>query len=101
MWRRKLSVILVPPCRLASYIDRVRQLQEKNAKLTHQIRTVEEYQTREVNNVKDLYDKQVEELKAALDNMNKQYNQLKVRACTQELGGEKGHENGDDSSRLR
>lgn len=66
--------------RLASYIDRVRQLQNENNKLTHQIRTVEEYQSREVNNVKDLYDKQIAELKEALDNMNKQYNQLKVGA---------------------
>ena len=66
--------------RLAGYIDRVRQLQQDNAKLTHQIKTVEEYQSKEINNVKDIYDKQVDDLKAALDNMNKQYNQLKVGA---------------------
>eukprot|EP00096_Caligus_rogercresseyi_P015176 TRINITY_DN761_c0_g1_i12.p1 TRINITY_DN761_c0_g1~~TRINITY_DN761_c0_g1_i12.p1 ORF type:complete len:675 (+),score=193.11 TRINITY_DN761_c0_g1_i12:203-2227(+) len=66
--------------RLASYIDRVRQLQNENNKLSHQIKTVEEYQSKELSNVKDLYDKQTEELKEALDTMNKQYNQLKVGA---------------------
>ncbi|XP_071747127.1 lamin-B1.S isoform X6 [Lepeophtheirus salmonis] len=66
--------------RLASYIDRVRQLQNENNKLSHQIKTVEEYQSKELCNVKDLYDKQTEELKEALDTMNKQYNQLKVGA---------------------
>lgn len=66
--------------RLAGYIDRVRQLQNENNKLTHQIKTVEEYQSREINNVKDLYDKQIDELKEALDGLNKQYNQLKVGA---------------------
>jgi len=66
--------------RLAGYIDRVRQLQQENMKLNHQIKTVEEYQSKEITNVKDLYDKQIDELKEALDNMNKQYNQLKVGA---------------------
>jgi predicted nucleic acid-binding Zn-ribbon protein len=66
--------------RLAGYIDRVRQLQQENAKLTHQISKVEEYQSKEISNVKDLYDKQIDELKQALENMNKQYNQLKVSA---------------------
>jgi len=66
--------------RLAGYIDRVRQLQQENMKLNHQIKTVEEYQSKEITNVKDLYDKQIDDLKEALDSMNKQYNQLKVGA---------------------
>jgi hypothetical protein len=41
------------------YIDRVRQLQQENARLVHQVKTVESYQTREINNVKGMYDKQV------------------------------------------
>lgn len=45
--------------RLAGYIDRVRQLQNENHKLYHQVRTFEEYKATEVNNVKDLYNNQV------------------------------------------
>ncbi|XP_059094822.1 lamin-C-like isoform X2 [Tigriopus californicus] len=66
--------------RLAGYIDRVRQLQQENAKLVHQVRTVEEYQSKEITNVKDIYDKQINDLKGGLESMNKQYNQLKVGA---------------------
>ena len=62
------------------YIDRVRQLQQENHRLTRQIKVYEEHKSSEVASVKDMYDKQIEELKAALDAMNKQYNQLKVGA---------------------
>ena len=62
------------------YIDRVRQLQQENFKLTHQVKTFEKHQTIEITNVKDMYQKQIDDLKAALDAMNKQYNQLKVGA---------------------
>ena len=65
---------------ISGYIDRVRQLQQENSKLVHQVKTFESYQSREISNVKGMYDKQVEDLKAALDTMNKQYNQLKVGA---------------------
>ena len=64
--------------RLAGYIDKVRQLQRDNAKLTKQIRHIEEYQSKEVNNVKHIYDSEIESLKDALDALSKQYNQLKV-----------------------
>ena len=70
----EVTFICFPP----GYIDRVRQLQQENSKLIHQVKTFESYQTREISNVKSMYDKQVEDLKAALDTMNKQYNQLKV-----------------------
>jgi DNA repair exonuclease SbcCD ATPase subunit len=66
--------------RLAGYIDRVRQLQQENAKLTQTVKIFEEHQTVEINNVKEIYEKQVDELKDALDKMNQQYNQLKVGA---------------------
>jgi len=81
--------------RLASYIDRVMQLQSDNHKLTRQIATYEEHKTVEINNVKDLYDKQVQDLKKALDNMNQNYNQLKV--------GAEGllHENEDLKTKLK
>jgi len=81
--------------RLASYIDRVMQLQTDNHKLTRQIATFEEHKTVEMNNVKDLYDKQVQDLKKALDNMNQNYNQLKV--------GAEGllHENEDLKTKLK
>jgi len=64
--------------RLAGYIDKVRQLQRDNAKLSKQIKHIEEYQSKEVNNVKHIYDSEIESLKDALDALSKQYNQLKV-----------------------
>merc|ERR1712106_898046 len=64
--------------RLAGYIDKVRQLQRVNAKLTKQIKHIEEYQSKEVTNVKSIYDTEIDSLKDALDGLSKQYNQLKV-----------------------
>jgi len=64
--------------RLAGYIDKVRQLQRDNAKLTKQIKHIEEYQSKEVTNVKQIYDQEIDSLKDALDGLSKQYNQLKV-----------------------
>eukprot|EP00092_Neocalanus_flemingeri_P045011 GFUD01050126.1.p1 GENE.GFUD01050126.1~~GFUD01050126.1.p1 ORF type:complete len:732 (+),score=192.56 GFUD01050126.1:160-2355(+) len=64
--------------RLAGYIDKVRQLQRDNAKLTKQIKHIEEYQSKEVTNVKSIYDTEIDSLKDALDGLSKQYNQLKV-----------------------
>jgi len=64
--------------RLAGYIDKVRQLQRDNAKLTKQIRHIEEHQSKEVINVKQIYDNEIDSLKDALDGLSKQYNQLKV-----------------------
>jgi lamin B len=64
--------------RLAGYIDKVRQLQRDNAKLTKQIKHIEEYQSKEVTNVKQIYDTEIDSLKEALDGLSRQYNQLKV-----------------------
>jgi len=64
--------------RLAGYIDKVRQLQRDNSKLTKQIKHIEEYQSKEVTNVKQIYDTEIDSLKDALDGLSKQYNQLKV-----------------------
>merc|ERR1711971_1471594 len=64
--------------RLAGYIDKVRQLQRDNAKLSKQIKHIEEYQSKEVSNVKQIYDSEIDSLKDALDGLSKQYNQLKV-----------------------
>ena len=64
--------------RLAGYIDKVRQLQRDNAKLTKQIKHIEEYQSKEVTNVKQIYDSEIDSLKEALDGLSRQYNQLKV-----------------------
>ena len=64
--------------RLAGYIDKVRQLQRDNAKLSKQIKHIEEYQSKEVSNLKQIYDSEIESLKDALDALSKQYNQLKV-----------------------
>jgi chromosome segregation ATPase len=64
--------------RLAGYIDKVRQLQRDNNKLTKQIKHIEEYQSKEVTNVKQIYDNEIDSLKDALDVISKQYNELKV-----------------------
>merc|ERR1719232_1526963 len=64
--------------RLAGYIDKVRQLQRDNNKLTKQIKHIEEYQSKEVTNVKQIYDNEIDSLKDALDGLSKQYNQLEV-----------------------
>jgi len=64
--------------RLAGYIDRVRQLQQENHRLTKQVKVFESNQVTEINNVKDMYNTQIDDLKVMLDNMNKKYNQLKI-----------------------
>ena len=66
--------------RLAGYIDRVRQLQQENYRLTKQIKVFETHQTTEITQVKDMYNKQIDDLKGALESLNKQYNQLKLGA---------------------
>ena len=60
------------------YIDRVRQLQQDNHRLTKQVKVFESNQVTEINNMKDMYNSQVDDLKVMLDNMNKKYNQLKI-----------------------
>merc|ERR1712172_7586 len=82
--------------RLAGYIDKVRQLQRDNAKLSKQIKHIEEYQSKEVTNVKQIYDNEIDSLKDALrrkDNDLKNSGDLinglqeEVRDLSDKLGG--------------
>ena len=53
--------------RLASYIDRVRQLELDNSRLQVQISTFEETQIQEVTNIKELYEKELADARRLLD----------------------------------
>ncbi|XP_071492789.1 lamin-B2-like [Diadema antillarum] len=53
--------------RLASYIDRVRQLELDNGRLQVQITSFEETQTRELTNIKEMYEKELADARRLLD----------------------------------
>lgn len=53
--------------RLATYIDRVRQLEFDNGRLQIQITSFEETQTREIDNIKDMYGKELSDARKLLD----------------------------------
>ncbi|XP_041464526.1 lamin-B1-like [Lytechinus variegatus] len=53
--------------RLATYIDRVRQLEFDNGRLQVQISSFEETQTRELDSVKELYEKELSDARKLLD----------------------------------
>ena len=53
--------------RLASYIDRVRQLEHENKQLSTQVRTREETVTREITNIKGLYESELADARKLLD----------------------------------
>ena len=62
--------------RLAGYIDKVRQLQTENTRMTKQVEYIEESQLKEMGNIKNLYDKEVNDLKNAIDSLAKSYREL-------------------------
>jgi len=64
--------------RLATYIDKVRSLEQENSRLTKQVRTYEEVKTREVSNVKNLYEGELEDTRRLLDEISRQKAQLDV-----------------------
>ncbi|KAK8764426.1 lamin Dm0-like [Amblyomma americanum] len=53
--------------RLAAYIDRVRELETENSRLTQQIETSQETRTREVTSVKNLYERELADARRAVD----------------------------------
>lgn len=64
--------------RLATYIDRVRQLEHENTKLYRQIQTSEETTTREVSNIKDMYENELNQTRVALDSLAKEKAKLEI-----------------------
>jgi len=62
--------------RLAGYIDKVRQLQAENTRMTRQVEVIEESQVKEINDIRVLYDKEVRDLKAAIEELSKNYKDL-------------------------
>jgi len=62
--------------RLAGYIDKVRQLQSENRRMTKQVEVIEESQVKEISDIRVLYDKEVRDLKAAIEELSKNYKDL-------------------------
>jgi len=65
--------------RLASYIDRVRELQAENDVLISRIQTSEETVTREVTRVKNLYEKELTDLRGKLEGLANDKTQLRAQ----------------------
>ncbi|KAK3602508.1 hypothetical protein CHS0354_029318 [Potamilus streckersoni] len=66
--------------RLAAYIDKVRYLEDENARLSTQVRSTEETVTREVTNIKALYEQELEDVKKLLDETAKEKARLQLDA---------------------
>ena len=64
--------------RLAIYIDRVRNLESANSRLTLQLTTVEESQTQEIDNLKYLYEKELADMRKLLDDTAKDKARLQI-----------------------
>eukprot|EP00092_Neocalanus_flemingeri_P013003 GFUD01014013.1.p1 GENE.GFUD01014013.1~~GFUD01014013.1.p1 ORF type:complete len:709 (+),score=215.46 GFUD01014013.1:147-2273(+) len=62
--------------RLAGYIDKVRQLQTENSRMTKQIEVIEVSQIKEISDIRVLYDREVHDLKSAVEELSKKYKDL-------------------------
>ena len=62
--------------RLAGYIDKVRQLQTENTKMTKKIVTMEEYQNKEYSKVKNMYEKEKRDIETAIEELSRNYREL-------------------------
>lgn len=58
--------------RLAQYIDRVRQLETENQRLSYQVRTTEETVVKERQNFKQTYENELADARRLLDEMSKE-----------------------------
>ncbi|XP_075732931.1 lamin Dm0 [Rhipicephalus microplus] len=66
--------------RLAAYIDRVRELEPENSRLTKQIETSQETRTRDVTSVKNLYERELAEARQAVDDTTNERARLQLEA---------------------
>lgn len=64
--------------RLAMYIDRVRELETANSKLTRQIRTYEESSTTEVSSLKSIYEGELSDARKLLDDLAREKAKLQI-----------------------
>jgi len=58
--------------RLAAYIDRVRQLESENSRLTRMVQSQEETVTKEVTGIKGLYEGELNSARKLLDDLAKE-----------------------------
>ena len=66
--------------RLAAYIDRVRQLESENNRLSLQIHTTQDTISREVTSVRSSYEKELADTRALLDETAKEKARLQLDA---------------------
>lgn len=64
--------------RLACYIDRVRNLESENARLTIQVQSNQETVTREVSNIKQMYEGELAETRKLLDETAREKAKLEI-----------------------
>ncbi|XP_068209610.1 lamin Dm0-like isoform X4 [Palaemon carinicauda] len=64
--------------RLAAYIDRVRQLEFENSRLSSQVETIQESVTKEVVSMKGLYEQELSDARKLLDDTAKEKAQLQI-----------------------
>ena len=63
--------------RLAGYIDKVRQLQTENMKMSKKVTKLEEHQKKEVSTVTALYEQEKKDMETAIAELTEEYNELK------------------------
>lgn len=64
--------------RLACYIDRVRNLESENSRLTREVKTSQENITREVTSVKSMYESELSEARKLLDELSREKAKLQI-----------------------
>lgn len=64
--------------RLAAYIDRVRNLENENARLTTEITCYRDTTTREVTNIKGMYEHELSDARKLLDETSKEKAKLEI-----------------------
>lgn len=64
--------------RLAAYIDRVRHLENENARLTTEITCYRDTSTREVTNIKGMYEHELSDARKLLDETSREKAKLEI-----------------------
>lgn len=64
--------------RLAAYIDRVRNLESENSRLTTEITCYRDTTTREVTNIKSMYEHELSDARKLLDETSKEKAKLEI-----------------------
>ena len=64
--------------RLAAYIDRVRNLESENARLTTEITCYRDTATREVTSIKNMYEHELSDARKLLDETSKEKAKLEI-----------------------